>query len=197
MPKPHSPSCERNQKPILQILKKIITKNHKNLFEIGSGTGQHAVFMAPEFPHLTWQTSDLPENHAGIQLWLNDACVENVLLPLHYQAGETAWPDSAFDLVFSANSLHIMSWSECCCLFADLSNLSAGSKVIFYGPFNYNGDYTSQSNAEFDVWLKQRHPQSAIRDFEKVLEQMTNSSFEIMQDNKMPANNRLLVFQKN
>ena len=194
MEKPYSPSCERNKEAILKELQDLICEEDQSLLEIGSGTGQHAVYFAPFFPSLVWQTSDLLDNHSGINLWIEESNSSNVLRPIEYQAGDSEWPNKNYDLVFSANSLHIMSWKECCFLFEDLSQLKKGSKVIFYGPFNFKGEYSSESNAEFDIWLKQRNSKSAIRDFEKVKRELELAGLDFVIKIEMPANNELLVF---
>lgn len=195
--KPVAPSCERNQKAIFEKLKEILLPTDQNVFEIASGTGQHAVYFSGKFPNITWQTSDLEENHIGINLWIEDSGLCNVVKPITYQAGTSHWPELDIDVVFSANCLHIMSWQNCKSFFEDLQSLKIKSRVVFYGPFNYEGKFTSESNENFDQWLKERQEFSGIRDVEKVQERMTVSGFTLNHDFEMPANNRLLVFQKN
>jgi hypothetical protein len=68
--------------------------------------------------------------------------------------------------------------------------------LAIYGPFNYDGAYTSASNARFDQWLLQRDPLSGIRDFETVNELAGEASFILQGDFAMPANNRLLVWRR-
>ena len=197
MIKPNAPSCERNQEIILTVLKKLIKCSAKNLFEIGSGTGQHAVFMAPNFPELRWHTSDLPENHQGINLWINDSISTNIVNPIDYQAGESDFPDIDVDIVFTTNTLHIMSWDNVQVLINQLGNhLKPGAQIILYGPFNYKGEFTSKSNAKFDVWLKQRASYSGIRNFDEIKQAMNAVSIKFIEDIPMPANNRMLHFIK-
>lgn len=194
--KPFAPACERNQQVILDVLEQVVTSSDHSLLEIGSGTGQHAVFMAPHFPHLRWQTSDLTENHAGIQMWLEAVPSPNLLPPIHYQAGVTEFPRQAYDVVFTANTLHIMSWSDVQAMIADWGSLTQGARVVIYGPFNYQGQFTSDSNAQFEQWLKERNPESGIRDFEAVCDLMEQQALGLQNDVAMPANNRCLVFVK-
>ena len=138
------------------------------LLEIGSGTGQHAVYFAPEFPELIWQTSDVVESHAGITAWLGEAGSRNMRYhPLLSMSARMHGHTTRYDAVFSANTAHIMSWPEVECFFAGVGQvLEAGGVFCLYGPFNYNGHYTSESNARFDQWLKERDPLSGVRDFE-------------------------------
>jgi SAM-dependent methyltransferase len=193
--KPFSESCERNKIPILERLREIFTQPAR-ILEIGSGTGQHAVHFGAALPHLTWQTSDLPANHPGIQAWLDEADLANVLSPIALDVNGP-WPDEPFDGVFTANTLHIVSWEEGQKLLAGASRaLRGGGQAVIYGPFNYGGAFTSDSNARFDQWLKNRDPGSGIRDFAAVSKCLEINSLRIEADHAMPANNRCLVFVK-
>ncbi|MAX65756.1 MAG: hypothetical protein CME66_02370 [Halobacteriovoraceae bacterium] len=197
MNKPFSAACERNRDPILAVLKQYLDKGA--LLEIGAGTGQHAVYFAKEFPQLEWVCSDVQENHAGIQAWMQEAKLPNLYGPKTLQIGKDDFPDKKpYQYVYSCNTLHIMSWKENKTLFKLLGKrLREGALVFFYGPFNYEGQYTSQSNKEFDQWLKHTHSHlSAIRNFEDVHTAMNKNGFKLLQDHQMPANNRLLVFER-
>ena len=196
--KPNAPSCDRNQQCIFDVLQTIIIDSDRTLLEIGSGTGQHAVFMASQLPSIQWHTADLLENHNGIQLWLDEARLENLHGPHLYQSGVTAFVDVNADIVFTANTFHIMAWEYVVKLIQQLGdNLRSGAKVLIYGPFNYDGDYTSASNASFDQWLKNEGDHRGIRHFEDVVQEMHNASLSLKQDISMPSNNRILIFQKN
>lgn len=197
MTKPFSPACERNRIPILKVMQELITSDDQRLLEVGSGTGQHAVYLAPHFPHMIWVTSDVKENHYGIKLWLEESGAPNIIGPGEFQVGEDKFPNGNFDVVFTANTFHIMPWYLCEELMDMLGkNLNAEAKVLIYGPFNYNGKFTSPSNEEFDQSLRQRDPLMGIRDFEEVVRYMEKRAFRLLKDHEMPANNRLLVFKK-
>ena len=166
------------------------------MLEIGSGTGQHAVHFAAALPHLVWQTSELEANLEGIRLWLGEATLQNLPPPVALDVTGT-WPDSRFDAVFTANTLHIMSWPNVQMLFAALPKvLTADAVLAVYGPFNYNGRFTSPSNASFDEWLKQRSAESGIRDFAAVDELARSVGLSLVEDRAMPANNRTLVWRR-
>ncbi len=193
--KPHAPSCERNQGPILKVLRQHFA-DRRRVLEIGSGTGQHAVHFAGALPELTWQTSDLEANLAGIRLWIDAARLPNLPPPFALDVFGP-WPDARFDAVFTANTLHIMSWAGVCALFAALAAiLEEGGVLAAYGPFKYEGAFTSASNAAFDAWLKQRAAHSGIRDFEAVNALARSSGMTLLEDQPMPANNRTLVWRK-
>ena len=193
--KPFAPHCERNKEPILAVLQSYFADRHRVL-EVGSGTGQHAVFFAPAFPNAVWQTSDLEENLPGIRLWVQEAALPNLPPPLLLDvAGK--WPQQRFDAAFTANSLHIMPWTAVEQFFAGLDTvLEPEALLAVYGPFNYHGTYTSDSNREFDGWLKQRAAHSGIRDFEKVDALANRIGLQLVKDHTMPANNRLIVWRR-
>jgi cyclopropane fatty-acyl-phospholipid synthase-like methyltransferase len=196
MNKPHSAACDNNRQPILSIIE-LLFANCKAVLEIGSGTGQHAVYFAGNLPHMVWHTSDLPENHAGIELWLNEAALPNTPSPLTLNVTQANWPRLEVDAVFSANAAHIMGWEAVKAMIAGVGKLLPDrGLLVLYGPFNYNNTYTSDSNARFDIWLKDRDPESGIRNYEDV-EQLANAAGMYLQnDYAMPANNRILCWMK-
>jgi SAM-dependent methyltransferase len=195
MNKPHSPACDRNRDPILAVLREHLA-DRRRVLEIGSGTGQHAVYFGAALPHVTWQTSDVGENIPGIRAWLEEAGLPNTPTPLVLDVnGE--WPLAGFDAVFSANTLHIMSWAEVQRMFHGLNRLVAEDfKLAVYGPFNYGGRFTSESNAAFDASLKARAAHMGIRDFEAVDALAKSIGLELAADVAMPANNRMLVWRR-
>jgi cyclopropane fatty-acyl-phospholipid synthase-like methyltransferase len=195
MEKPNAPSCEKNREVILDVLREHFA-DRRQVLEIGSGTGQHAIFFAERLPHLTWQTSDRAENLPGISAWLKEAALPNTPAPLLLDVQET-WPKQHHDAVFSANTLHIMSCSAVESLFASLPGvMAANAKLIIYGPFNYGGQFTSDSNAAFDRWLKEKAPHQGIRDCEQVQALAQAAGLVLIEDRAMPSNNRCLVWQR-
>ena len=194
--KPYSESCDQNRDPIFSIIEPLF-RGRRSVLEIGSGTGQHAVHFAAMMPHLTWHTSDLPENHAGIRAWLDEAALPNISGPVALDVSSRPWPDLETDAVFSANTVHIMRWKEVVALFAGVGQLLRRDGLFcLYGPFNYGGNYTSESNARFDEWLHARDPLSGIRDFDDLDRLAETSGLQIEHDYAMPANNRLLCWRK-
>jgi len=234
--KPYAESSEVNKGPILAVLKEIFA-DRKQVLEIASGTGQHAVHFGRELPHLTWQPSELPQHLPGIQAWLDEAQLPNVLPPLAIDVNDTHWPFSkpvrpeqpvrpersaakskesksnltsvrpevskgeehllspSPDAIFNANTVHIISWPEVERLFAHIARVIApGGCVCLYGPYNYDGKFTSESNARFDTWLKSRDPNSGVRDFEAVNRLAAFHGLELLRDIAMPSNNRILVW---
>jgi SAM-dependent methyltransferase len=194
--KPFSPASERNREPILAVLRSLFA-DRRRVLEIGSGTGQHAVYFAAHLPHLQWQTSDLPENHPGIKAWLDDAQLPNLLPPLSLDAAAPAWPAYDWDAVFTANTCHIMSWEEVEAMFAGIGRgMPPGGRLAIYGPFNYGGRFTGPGNARFDTSLRAADPHRGIRDFEAIDALARRQGLRLTDDIAMPADNRLLAWQK-
>jgi cyclopropane fatty-acyl-phospholipid synthase-like methyltransferase len=195
MDKPYAPACERNREPILAVLRECFA-DRRDVLEVGSGTGQHAVHFAAAMPWLSWQCSDRAEHLPGIRLWLDEAGLPNTPAPIELDVSG-AWARRRFDAVFSANTLHIMGWPEVGQFFDGIGAvLDAGGVLAVYGPFNYGGEYTSDSNREFDAWLKARDTRSGIRDFEAVDALAREIGLTLMDDVAMPANNRTLVWRR-
>jgi cyclopropane fatty-acyl-phospholipid synthase-like methyltransferase len=193
--KAFSQACENNKQPILNIIAEVFA-GVEQVLEIGSGTGQHAVYFAQQLPHLSWQASDQKIYLPGIQQWLDETPLKNLPRPLELDVNKT-WPVTGVEAIFSANTLHIMSWQSVENFFKGVEkNLQEQGYLCVYGPFNYNGQYTSDSNARFDLWLKNRDPESAIRNFEDVNELAHGAGLGLSKDCTMPANNRLMIWKK-
>ena len=194
--KAFSAACENNKGPILEVLRRYLTAP-ATVLEIGSGTGQHSVHFGAALPHVTWQTSDLPANHAGIRAWLDEAGLPNVLPPLQLDVAGGSWETGPVDAVFSANTAHIMHWPVVVAMLAGVGRLLRDDGLfMLYGPFNYDGRHTSESNARFDLSLRMNDPGMGIRDFEAVRDELARAGLALEADHEMPANNRLLVFRR-
>jgi predicted N-acyltransferase len=196
--KAFSQACENNKDAILSTLQTAF-KNSRQVLEIGSGTGQHAVYFARNLPHLQWQTSDLLINHAGINQWITQYPSNNLSSPITVDLN-TPWAASLtrpVDAIFTANTLHIISWPLVHKFFDGVAQcLAKNGTLCIYGPFNYQGKFTSASNADFDLWLKDRDSGSGIRDFEAIQQLAQTAGLTLTTDHAMPANNRLLVLTK-
>ncbi|MGB0669245.1 MAG: DUF938 domain-containing protein [Porticoccaceae bacterium] len=196
MDKPFSQACENNRGPILHVLKPLL-EDKSSVLEIGSGTGQHAVWFAQQMPQLVWQTSDLPQNHAGIQLWLDEQPWPNLRPPLALDMLTTAWPDAVFDVVYSANTAHIMPWEAVENMLTQVgSHLAKGGLFCLYGPMGYAGIIAPESNIQFDLHLRQQAAHMGIRDFLAINRLALEAGLVLLDDHAMPANNRLLIWEK-
>lgn len=193
--KSFSQACENNKDPILSKLK-VYLADVSEVLEIGSGTGQHSVYFAANLPHLQWYTSDLPEHHQGILAWHQEAGLENLHPPVKLDLNDP-WPINTVDAIFTANTLHIISLQLVKRFFEGVGkHLRQQGQLCIYGPFNYQGQFTSESNQRFDSFLKQRDPQSGIRDAELIEDLAAQAGLHLLKDIAMPANNRLLIFKR-
>ena len=191
-----SEACERNKRPILAVLSVELAASQRVL-EIGSGTGQHALHFAAHLPQLTWQPTELGENLPPLAEWLRAQGTANVLAPLALDVRDDPWRVPGIDAVFSANTLHIMGWEAVAEFFRGVGTvLEAPGVLCVYGPFRFDGRHTSDSNAEFDRYLKARDPASGVRDFEALDALAASQGLAFAADHAMPANNRTLVWRR-
>jgi SAM-dependent methyltransferase len=193
---PFSAACERNKDPILEVLR-VRFANRTQVLEIGSGTGQHAVYFAQELAHLTWHPTEQLAYLADLTERVKLEGPRNLRPPMLLDVRQAVWPVRGVDALFTANTLHIMSWTEVMALFNGIGTVLAPAGVLcIYGPFRYSGRYTSDSNREFDQMLQERDPQSGLRDIEAVRPLADQYGLHLDADLDLPANNRLLVFTK-
>jgi SAM-dependent methyltransferase len=196
MSKPFSQACENNKQYILEKLRHEFAPG-SFVLEIGSLTAQHVGFFAQQLPDIHWQPSDMVANLPVVLAGLADCALPNIAAPLALDVAQQPWPIGLVDGIFSANTLHIMPYEHVERLFQGAGHvLRPGARLCVYGPFKYNGDFTTPSNADFDVWLKQRDPQSGVRDFEQVNTWAAAAGLQFRADHPLPANNQLLVWQK-
>jgi len=195
---PLAGACLRNQQPILEVLT-LLFAEVDYVIEIGSGTGQHAVYCAAGLPHLIWQPTELEQTIEAVELWRCYAGLANVAEPVVLDVLQHPWPEFAqsFDAAFTANTLHFVSWQAAVALFARLKGIMT-EKATFavYGPFNENGQYTSEGNRALDAWLKERNSQCGIKDLGTIAAMAKTHGWRLQNVNRMPANNLMLVFEK-
>ena len=193
---PIAPVCLRNQKPIADVLQTELPE-HSVVLELGSGTGQHAFFFTRHLANIIWQPSDLAQSISGINAWRQKSQNENFLPPLVLDIAQDLWPVKQVDAVFSANVVHYVGWPKVRSMMAGIGRVLKNTGLaFFYGPYNYEGQFTSEGNRELDSWLRQRDPESGIKDFEQVILAARKEKLRLIKDIAMPANNRMLILQK-
>ena len=198
-PLPFSDACERNKGPILDVLRRWLGDTAGVVLEVGSGTGQHAVYFAKNLPQLSWQPTDQGEHLAALTARVGVEGPCNLLPPLELDVAASRWPCDvdSIDAIYSANTLHIMDWAHVKAFFRGVGRvLRADGLLLIYGPFRYGGQYTSHSNHAFDDALRRRDPDSGIRDFEAVDALAVAQGLTLVDDVAMPANNQTLVWRK-
>ena len=193
---PNAPATLRNRDAILQILRAELDDDARVL-EIGSGTGQHAVYFADHLRSVSWQPSDVAANLAGIEGWVRESGLSNVAMPLQLNVADACQLDENYDAVYSANTAHIMSEQNVRQMMAIVAGLLNGAgRLLLYGPFRIDGAFTSESNARFDESLRQQNPKMGIRDIEWIDELARRHNLEPGPRYAMPANNLLLTWSR-
>ena len=191
-----SSAAERNQQPILEHLQTLFPQQG-TVLEIGSGTGQHAVFFTANMPGLSWQPSDRLENLAGLENRFSAEANERILPLLQLDVLHDPWPECAYAGAYSANTAHIMSWDAVVAMFTGVAiHLQSGARFCLYGPFNIDNCFTSESNAQFDAGLRAKDPQMGIRDMAAIESLANLHQMQLEHKLAMPANNLILVFKR-
>lgn len=194
--RPDAPAARRNRDVILDLLLNEF-QDARSVLEIGSGTGQHAIHFAAALSWLQWQTSDRKSNHEGINGWIASAGPANVQPPLDLDVLQTTELHGSYDSVFSANTAHIMSFAAVECMFELVGRiLPTGGLFCLYGPFNLDGNFTSESNERFDHSLRSQDPEMGIRDLNDLDQIGKENGLAQVRRYAMPANNMLVVWQK-
>jgi len=193
---PFSQACENNKRPILEVLSQWL-KADQTIWEVGSGTGQHAQYFAQELPDIHWQPTDLAANLSHLEQRFSLLKQKNILNPLPLDVSSSHWPTESIGHLFTANTLHIMSKAVVERFILGLhQRLEPQGFVYTYGPFKYQGAFTSDSNEQFDLYLKQRNAESGIKDFEWIEGLFEQGGTTLIKDYVMPANNQLLIWQR-
>lgn len=196
MKKPFAPSAERNRQPIREVLKEVLTGSGL-LLEIGSGTGQHAAYLAKDFPFYEWQPTDLSEKLDDINTWVKESGADNILPALALDLSNPEWPVDKADAIVCINTIHIVAWLFVENLFHGAGRvLKPGGVMFVYGPYEYSDRPLEPTNVEFNEWLKMRDANSGIRKFEDVNALARENGLNLVDDIAMPANNRAIWWCK-
>ena len=186
----------RNSEPILSVLRNEL-RGDESVLEVGSGCGYHAVTIAAAMPGLTWQTSDLRENHVHIEAQIAAASPENVLPPLSLDVRSEMPDDTRYDVVYSSNTAHIMSEAAAeSMLRLAAQTLDVGGRFCYYGPIMRAGRFNTRSNAEFDASLRARDPSMGIRELDEFDTMLADAGFDRQRVYAMPSNNLFIIWVK-
>jgi len=192
----YSSAADRNKEPIRQALASLLP-GWGSVLEIGSGTGQHAVYFAQHFQHLHWVTSDRQENHSAIRSNLESTPLDNLAGPLLLDVAQDLWPSVEVQAVYTSNTCHIMAWEEVLAMFRGVScMLPHGGRFLIYGPFNLGGKFTSESNRDFDAGLRIRAAHMGVRDLGALETVAAPLGLTLATRMDMPANNMLLCWNR-
>ncbi len=194
--KKHAPATARNREPIREILARELPARGVVL-EIASGSGEHAIAFAGAFPQLTWQPTDPdPSALASIAAWREEVNLANLAAPLALDV-TGSWPIDHADAIVCINMVHISPWESAIALFANAGRiLASGSLLYLYGPYRFDGAFTSESNAEFDRSLRSRDERWGVRDIRDLEKLATSAGLTLRDTIAMPANNHSLIFRR-
>ncbi|MEO1575387.1 MAG: DUF938 domain-containing protein [Pseudomonadota bacterium] len=194
---PFSEAAERNKAPILAALRPWLGRDATRVLEVGSGTGQHAAFFARELPDISWQPTDRPDYLPGLHARIAASELPNLAAPFELDVDAPPADVPPVDVIYTANTLHIMAWPSVVRCFALVGGwLAPGGRLVVYGPFHVGGRATSKSNARFDQSLRSRGVGMGVRGREAVCRQADAVGFSLVSVTPMPANNQLLVFER-
>lgn len=191
-----SAAADRNKEAIGDALREYLL-NTDNVIEIGSGTGQHAVYLAERYTGLHWQPTDRAENLSSIEQWVDQSGLDNIAPPIELDVSKEYDNDQKYNLAYSANTAHIMSEPQVAQMFKVVSHhLNVGGYFVLYGPFLYATKATAPGNKNFDAMLRQQSAHMGLRHKARLDEMAFDVGMEFKEDIEMPTNNRILVWQK-
>ena len=184
-----------------------IIKNHKkngSILEIGSGSGEHAVFFQKRFPEIIWQTSDPDLLHRkSIISWIEyEELNKKMPHPLELNVEKVPWKlplklVNSLQGIVSINMIHVAKWNCTIDLFKGAGKLlKKGQFLLLYGPFKICNSNVSKSNYFFDKSIKIKNHLWGIRNLEEVCDEAKKNGF--IQENiiRMPANNFSIIYKK-
>lgn len=201
------PAANRNRQPILNILKKIIsTCQTGKCLEIASGSGQHIAFFAPHFPDIEFYPSEESQFlFDSINEHVNSTGLTNVHPARYLDAANSpeSWYDGqlqreSLDFIYNCNMIHLVPMSTTEGLFRGVNHyLKPHGILITYGAYADNGILTPDSNVQFNRSIQSLNPTHGIRDITLDLIPLAkNYNIVLLEKYDMPANNKLLVWQK-
>ena len=168
------------------------------ILEIASGSGEHIVHFARNFPALVFQPSD-PDLDARLSVaaWVKATRVTNVRAPITLDASQSLWPVASADGIICINMVHISPWEATLGLIKGAAAiLPPASPFYLYGPYKRGGFVTAPSNQAFDRSLRDRNPTWGLRDLEAVSAMAQSVGFSAPVISEMPANNLSAVFRR-
>lgn len=197
---PFSPAAERNQAPILGVLRRLLPPV-ASVLEIAAGTGQHARHFAAAQPGWTWQPTEADDRLLAA-IDARGGGLANLRPALRLDVLAPAWPlgpdeGAPYDAVYGANLLHIAPWPTCASLMRGAAaHLRPGGRLLLYGPFRVDGVPTAPSNEAFDADLQARDPRWGLRRLCAVQDEAAAVGLLFRETVAMPANNLVLVFEQ-
>jgi len=195
-------ATQRNRDCIGDVLSRIVKKG--SVLEIGSGSGEHGVFIQTRFPGIIWQTSD-PElvHRKSISSWIEyENLTKKMPQPIEIDVEKIPWKiplrvANSLQGIVSINMIHVAEWTCTVALFGESAKLlKNGQFLMLYGPFRISNKHTSKSNYLFDNSLKMQNDLWGIRNLKEVSEEGKKNGFFQEDIIDMPANNFSIIYRK-
>jgi hypothetical protein len=192
-----APATQRNREPILDVARQHFPKAGIVL-EVAAGSGEHAVFLADNFPGLRWYPTDPdPNARDSTDAWREHTHAKNVAAAAELDVCSDRWPLERADVIVNINMIHIAPWRACVGLMRGAGRLlTAGGLLMMYGPYMIDGAHTAPSNGDFDQSLRSRNPAWGVRDLREVVAEAKVHGLQLTERVPMPANNFTLVFRR-
>jgi len=189
-----APAALRNREPIAAALDEILPERG-TVLELGSGTGEHAVFLARRFPALEWQPSDPdPLARASIESWAAEARLPNLRPPLDLDLTLPTWQRRSAAAILCVNVLHVAPWDRARALFAGAARvLPEGGPLAVYGPFPHRGAALSGRLARLDRELRAADPALGVREVEALAEAAARHGLALEAELTMPEEGDVLL----
>jgi hypothetical protein len=184
-----APAASRNREPILEVMQRFV-RPRSRVLEIASGTGEHAIFLAPRLDVESWQPSDpSADARTSIDAWRAHENEPRILPALRLDV-TAPWPELSANVVVCINMIHIAPWQACLGLLDGASKVLPPQGLLYlYGPYRREGRHTAPSNEAFDARLRSDNPDWGVRDLEDVVAAANARGLSLVEVVPMPANN--------
>jgi hypothetical protein len=202
LPNSHSsaisaPAALRNRKVISAAIGAFLPPQG-DVLELASGTGEHISLFARRYCRLMWQPSEMEQSRLdSIEAYVAAAALPNLAEPLFLDVSKTDWHSLRAHVILAINLLHVAPKSVSgAVMFGAAKVLRPGGILILYGPFKLNGAFNAESNRDFDLYLRESHPEWGLRDIAGLDAdaKAVGLGREALLD--MPANNHLAVYRR-
>lgn len=196
--KRHAPLALRNRDLLLAVLRRVLPPRGA-LLELGSGTGEHAVFLARALPGIEVRPSDPdPVARRSIEAWSAEARLPNLLPPLAWDLRAAGWRAQRADAVLCVNVLHAAP-AACgpALVVGSAEVLAPGGALVVYGPFRRRAEPLVGRLARFDATLRAADPDLGVREVEALVEEARVAGLSLAENGPgVEEGDRILVFRR-
>ena len=106
----YAPATLRNRDLIFGVLRDVLPRKGV-ILEIASGSGEHIVHFARNFPNLAFQPSDRERDALqSVAAWVKATGLTDVREPMVLDVSQSPWPIASADGIICINMTHISPW---------------------------------------------------------------------------------------